>query len=484
MNTEHDDNQTPRPAPGTSPHSPRRYDVSGLGMSGQAQGPRVSWGGSFWVVRAITRGSARTKLYAILALAFALRLAATISIAHPDQVPRSLAESDAPTYYVLAQHILDGTGYRYSADEPPTAKRTPGYPLLLAAVFKIAGTNFTAARVLQAVLDVVTTWLVYVLAVLLVGSRPAALLASLIYAVYPPAILSTTYVMTETLYTLLLVLSIVAACYAFKLRSFALCALSGIGLGLSTLTRPGAFLLPFALLAIALLKKIWAAVSYERGVGRVLGSRRERGSAMGALVGLAVLCVAFALTMLPWILRNQRDLGRFIPTSTLVGANLYKGNHLATRGAHFWATDSLLTPDLRARLAGATEAERDRMLEAEARRSILAHKGEVALLTLQKIPRLWLNLGYGRPPSRQSIALAGAHLVLLGLAAFGALWLPHDGRALSVFPVTTIVFSSLVYLAVASEVRFVFPLIPLLLPYSALGAAAIWRTARARSTKS
>jgi Dolichyl-phosphate-mannose-protein mannosyltransferase len=427
------------------------------------------------VIRVMTGGSVKIRLFLILVIAAALRLAATIAISSPQQVPRSLAESDAPTYYVLADHMIDGTGYRYAADQPPTAKRTPGYPLFLAAIFKLSGRSFSAVRVAQCALDVMTTYLVFALTVLLVGSRPAGLLAALVYAIYPPAIMSSTYIMTETLYTLLLVLAILATCYAFKLRSTLLCAASGVGLALSTLTRPGAFLLPFAFLAIGLVKKLTAAATYERGVGRVLGARYERGRGMGGLVGLVVLCVAFCAMMLPWVLRNERALGAFIPTSTLMGANLYKGNDLATRGAYFASTDSLLTPDLRAKLAGVGEVERDRMLGAEARHLIFTHKHEALALTIEKLPRLWLNLGYGRAPSKKSLAIAVTHLALIVLALYGALWVPPEARALGSFPATTIIFSSLMYLTVASEVRFVFPLIPLLLPYSAWGIASIGR---------
>lgn len=475
MNLERD------PAPGTPESGRYERRVVRIEPKQRRSYPTLPTGDM--VIRVMTGGSVKARLFIILLVAAALRIAATIAISNPHEVPRTLAESDAPTYYVLAEHLIDGTGYRYAADQPPTARRTPGYPLFLASIFQIFGKSFSVVRVLQCTLDVVTTYLVFALTVVLLGSRPVGLLAALVYAIYPPAIMSSTYIMTETLYTFLLVLSIIATCYAFKLRSYTLCAASGIGLGLSTLTRPGAFLLPFAFLAVGLVRKLAAAATYERGVGRVLGAKRERGRGMGAPVGLVILCLAYAAMMLPWVLRNERALGGFIPTSTLMGANLYKGNDLATRGAYFWSTDSLLTADLRARLAGASEAKQDRILSAEARRLILAHGKDIFLLTLQKIPRLWLNLGYGRTPSKKSWALAVTHVMLVAFALYGAIWLPPEARALGIFPVTTIVFSSLMYLTVASEVRFVFPLIPLLLPYSARGVASMGRAVLASRTK-
>jgi 4-amino-4-deoxy-L-arabinose transferase-like glycosyltransferase len=412
------------------------------------------------VIRVMTSGSVKTRLLVVLALALAVRLTAIFAIGNPQQVPRSLAEGDAPTYYVLADHMLDGTGYRYAPDGPPTAKRTPGYPLLLASVFKIFGRNFNAVRGVQCLLDVATTYLVFALAVILFGNPAVGLAAALAYALYLPAIQSTTYIMTETLYAFLLTLSVTAAALALKARNFSLYAASGIALGLATLTRPGVLGLPLAMLV----------VSFFAGRGQASAGR--------VFKGCLILLLAFCAALLPWVVRNERALGRFIPASTLMGANLYKGNDLATRGAYFASTDSLLTPDLRARLAGAGEAERDGILRSAAIRMMLSHKRATAVLTLEKIPRLWLNLGYGRAPSKKSLALAAAHLVLVSLAIYGVLRLPAGAGVPSIFPITTIIFSSVMYLAVAAEVRFVFPLIPLLLPYSGLGLAGLWRRLR------
>jgi hypothetical protein len=70
----------------------------------------------------------RIALLVILAAACLVRLGVIISIDNSQTVPRTLAESDASTYYVLAESLLDGIGYRYSQDQAPTARRTPGYP--------------------------------------------------------------------------------------------------------------------------------------------------------------------------------------------------------------------------------------------------------------------------------------------------------------------------------------------------------------------
>lgn len=95
----------------------------------------------------MTDRARKVLLLAVLAVSLFVRLGAVARISDHQDVPRSLAESDAPTYYELADNLLSGTGYRYSAAEPPTARRTPGYPLFLASVFKVFGRDFRAVRV-------------------------------------------------------------------------------------------------------------------------------------------------------------------------------------------------------------------------------------------------------------------------------------------------------------------------------------------------
>jgi 4-amino-4-deoxy-L-arabinose transferase-like glycosyltransferase len=280
---------------------------------------------------------------------------------------------------------------------------------------------------------------------LLFGNYVAGILAALAYALYPPAVLGATYILSETLYTFLLLVFAATCLQAMRSHRYALFAVSGIFFGLATLTRPGALPLPLVLLVIAV---IWKRDLYK---------------------GFLILAVTFSLTMLPWCLRNERDMGKFIPTSTLVGGNLYKGNHLPTQGAYFMSTDSLLTHDILAEIAGATEVRRDSVLQAEAIKMIRSQKAGTFVLALRKIPRLWFNLGYGRKPSGKSLAIAGLHAAFLLLGLYGLAMTPAAARYLNLVPVTTIVLSTILYLAVAAEVRFVFPLIPLLLPYSAYG---------------
>lgn len=381
----------------------------------------------------------------MLLLALVIRIAAILSIDDPQKVPRSLAESDARTYYVLSQNLLSGIGYRYAPDAEPTAKRTPCYPIFIATIFKVFGRNFNAVRIAQAILDVITTALVFVLANILFGNKITSLFASIGYALYVPAILSTTYILTETLYTFLLLASVVTLILALRDRITLIALTSGFLFGLANLTRPVGIFLPFVLVAIG------------------IAARRETWRY------LLIFCIASFVPVMPWASRNKQALGKPIMTSTLTGSNLYKGNHLPSMGAYFESPYDLLTPDLRIKMQGLSELQRDSLFKVEAKRMILENKRDIAILTIRKIPRLWLNLGYGRKSSHRSIAIAILHIMMITFAFYGYLSNKSNMKYLRAFPLTVIIASSAAYLVVVSEVRFVFPLIPMLLAFSAEG---------------
>src|ERR1700733_9840605 len=49
-------------------------------------------------------------------------------------------------YDLIANNLANGDGYRWDANMAETMIREPGYPLFLAAVFKVAGYSLDAAR--------------------------------------------------------------------------------------------------------------------------------------------------------------------------------------------------------------------------------------------------------------------------------------------------------------------------------------------------
>jgi 4-amino-4-deoxy-L-arabinose transferase-like glycosyltransferase len=222
---------------------------------------------------------------------------------------------DSEAYWDMGKGLAQGKPLQYGRLRNFRIFRTPGYPVLLAGLFRLCGDGRDAAhqppvicgRMLSAVLGTLTVALVGLLAHLLLGSRPA-LVAGLLVAVYPEAIALSTFVLSEAPFCPLMVLHLVAWTLAwqatdFKQRvswSFA----GGIAAGLATLMRPSWLLfLPFAV-----------------PIGLAFYAERPK-----QLVIAAAMLLGLCLTMLPWWIRNYQIAGRFVPTTLQVGASLYDG---------------------------------------------------------------------------------------------------------------------------------------------------------------
>src|SRR6266849_5670559 len=76
-------------------------------------------------------------------------------------------DDDGRFYAQIARNLIDHRGYSDDEEEPymPTYVRVPGYPLFLAGVYYVFGSdNNTGVRIIQASLDTTTCWLVALLA--------------------------------------------------------------------------------------------------------------------------------------------------------------------------------------------------------------------------------------------------------------------------------------------------------------------------------
>ena len=280
----------------------------------------------------------------------------------------ALAElPDQKEYLALARNLIEGRGLqfydeRFKADERQHgiiwAYRTPGYPLFLAA----CGGSIRLARGVQAILDASTVLGVYWLAKRWLGGR-GGLVAGGIVAFNPFLIYMSGLILSETLFTALLVWAMVLLVWR---RSF---VWGGMVLALSVLVRPGAMALPI-LLGIA-------AAFVNRGRDGAYHPRWPL--PVGATM---VLLVAAAL--FPWALRNRLVLGQWIWTTTNGGITAYDGANPDARGD----SDQSFVKAM-PRLGRMDEIERDRYLGSQARRFVQDNPVRAMQLALIKAARTW-----------------------------------------------------------------------------------------------
>jgi len=201
---------------------------------------------------------------------------------------------------------------------PPNAWAMPGYSMFLAGIYRLTGTGpgrRVAVRCVQVGLAAITVVLLFTMADMLFPRRAAWIVAGLV-AAYPPRLVLTGYLLTETLFTLLLVGQVAAMVWAARARSIGAWALLGALTAAAVYVRPVAGPVPLVLLAFELRRA--AEERSWRGLGRVAA-------------GLAISGVVMVALLAPWWVRNQRVYGVFLPGSSAMALPAIQGE-LLVRG--------------------------------------------------------------------------------------------------------------------------------------------------------
>ena len=248
------------------------------------------------------------------ALGFRLLLALRFPTDQPD---------DGRAYAALARNVIQHGSYSVEVEEPftPTYIRVPGYPVFLAGVYRIFGIdNNRAVRVIQAVLDTMTCWVIAFLALAWAPAdwqpdrrRRVLLIALALAASCPFGAIYVATILTEVWATLLVTSSVLAATLAFKAQSrargFVLWLVAGLLSGAATLVRPDSGFFVAAIGLTVAIVGVADAVQSRQPAARklvpgILGTSIVRG---------LVFSIGFALALAPWTIRNARLFGVFEP---------------------------------------------------------------------------------------------------------------------------------------------------------------------------
>lgn len=424
----------------------------------------------------------RRPLLMILAAALTVRLVAALAVqSHLESSDRRfLLEGDAEGYWMLAEKIV--TGEEYAVYDPPRrALRMPGLPILLAAVRVFTGESMLPVRIVLAAVGTAACGAVFLLGRSLDSER-TGLIAAALAAFWPALIGFSVLVLSETLFALMLVLSLVAFARLVKLVKrtnnhtghetassssdhpfsgvAAWSILSGVGVALATLVRPT--WLPAALL-FPLVFWLWS--------GR---SRRA------ATAGLLVV-VACAVTLAPWAIRNRIATGHWVLTTLWVGPSLYDGLNPEATGAsdmRFFDEDRLLDR--------MSEYEMDREYRRRAWQYALDHPGRAVELAWAKLGRYWRPWPgaeqFSSPLAK--ITVAAWFLPMIVLAILGG-WSRRRDLWLLGLTAAPILFFSLVHCVFVGSLRYRLPAEYPLCVLSAVGlqyGLQIRRQRRATST--
>lgn len=298
---------------------------------------------------------------AAVALGMGARLAIAIGL---DVTP----ESDAGWYYGRALELL-ATG-RYAEAGVPTAYWPVGYPAFLAATMAVFGSSVVACKLMNVLLSGLCIALLYAWCLQRwPGNRTVAGAAAALFALYPNQIGHSGALLTEPLFTaLLLAMCLVAGAG----RSWRHVAGAGLIAGLAALVKTQTMLLAPLLLAI-----LWCPAP-------------KFGDALRAALLATGASVAMACVIAPWTWRNHVELGAFVPISTNGGMSLLAGNNpaMTTDLSKEYSDDSDLVRSVGFSVKDQVAADQ------RARRAawgwISANPGFFMALMPKKFLRLWL----------------------------------------------------------------------------------------------
>lgn len=314
----------------------------------------------------------------------------------------------------------------------PAATFPGGYSYFLALIYTFFGRSHLAAILGNLVLLGATVWLMFSIARRAFGNKLEFYLAMCLIAVFPLWAFWATVIMSDTLH--LFLLTLFAFVFFVEKPSFRRVLLAGVILGLATVVRPYALLIPVALL---LGHWIFRCKTFN----------------LRNTATITIICAAF---LGGWVLNNYYHFGKPIVTAKGLGDGLW----LSTQKEVF--ADDLTAEETKNRLAamgldGFHRHRENQILLEDAVRRIKERPFRDALVTLTSMPRLWITLGGAKTPSGAKIILIIGFGSLFVLMIIGGFLSRESQNPILIGAIVIAVYFTLVFAHLNTEGRYVLP---------------------------
>jgi hypothetical protein len=252
----------------------------------------------------IKNGIHHISIRQVIYIAFSIRIAWYLFILFTN--PGGFWLYDSNGYWNLAYNLKEYGVFSQDAQEPlmPDYFRTPLYPFLIypTLYFDMSGCS---VPVINIIFDCLTCWLIYKTIFFISKSENYSKAGSLVYALHIPAILFSNFVLTETLFTFLILLFVYLFLKLNTVTNWKNAVLCGLAGGLCVMCKPLGFIL------------IFPAAFFL--VARQLNTK--------GLIAVMLMTLTFCAVQFPWMQRNKNTFGRYF--NSVLGEHLLLGYHTA-----------------------------------------------------------------------------------------------------------------------------------------------------------
>jgi hypothetical protein len=213
-------------------------------------------------------------------------------------------------YDKIAINISNGAGYRFYPDTAETVLREPGYPFVLSVLFSWFGYTLLPVQVLNVIMGVVASFFVYKISQRISQKPWVPYLSVLLYMMNPGTIIVESRGGPEALFTFLVVCLVYFLIRALKRPSYTRWFIVGGFIGISCLVKSILILFPFAIVIYLIIKNNDSYAIRDR------------------LLHVGAVFLSVSVILSPWVIRNYKLTGQFIPTASVVGVSAHAGQYI------------------------------------------------------------------------------------------------------------------------------------------------------------
>jgi 4-amino-4-deoxy-L-arabinose transferase-like glycosyltransferase len=404
-------------------------------------------------------------------LLFGLALLAALAVILVGFRAQGLVDSRPDPYWFAAMGSSVARGEGLGAFGSLLHRRSPLYPLMIGAIYKIFGEHPLLVELVQALAFAATCVIVYDVGRRIFNTR-SGVIAGILCIVHPALLRYVADFHLETLFTFLLTSSVWLGVRFYERPGVGRAAAFGFLCALTALTKA------VAVLFLPLFLCFWW-----------LSLKRSRSSApaRSLILPVAVMLGTMALTISPWTARNYLVTGHLVPISTgfsdafLRGYVFSKTDYVTLRRPPYTDGENESNAMFRAMCAaeGAVweedDYQTDKILNRAAKERLLADPGAFVRKTVVGLFTFW----YEMTNLRTSLA-AGAMALVSWLFAAVGLWRSRTERQPVWLLLVPILYFNLFLAPLLALGRYSVPILPCLMVLTAFGLDTLWTKLSAR----